>query len=155
MPLREAIAAYLGPSRGVQCKPDQIVIVSGTQQALDLSARVLLDPGDSVLVEEYCYSAARAALIGAGARLVPIKVDDSGLDISAPAASFIECPRGLCYAVASVPTRGHDEFASAGWRCSIGPTARVPGSWKTTMTVNTVTWRDPWRRCKDWIRVAG
>jgi len=86
-PLREAIAAYLGPSRGVQCKPDQIVIVSGTQQALDLAARVLLDPGDSVLVEEYCYSAARAALIGAGARLVPIKVDDSGLDISTPAAS--------------------------------------------------------------------
>lgn len=87
MPLREAIAAYLGPSRGVQCKPDQIVVVSGTQQALDLAARVLLDPGDSVLVEEYCYSAARAALIGAGARLVPGKVDDAGLDISAPAAS--------------------------------------------------------------------
>ena len=42
MPLRGAIAAYLGPSRGVHCKPDQIVIVSGTQQALDLSARVLL-----------------------------------------------------------------------------------------------------------------
>jgi GntR family transcriptional regulator/MocR family aminotransferase len=87
MPLREAIAAYLGPSRGVQCKPDQIVIVSGTQQALDLAARVLMDPGDSILVEEYCYSAARAALIGAGARLVPVKVDTSGLDISAPAAS--------------------------------------------------------------------
>ena len=87
MPLREAIAAYLGPSRGVRCKPDQIVIVSGTQQALDLAARVLLDPGDSVLVEEYCYSAARAALIGAGARLVPVAVDDAGLDVSAPAAS--------------------------------------------------------------------
>ena len=87
MPLREAIAAYLGPSRGVQCKPDQIVIVSGTQQALDLSARVLLDPGDSVLVEEYCYSAARAAFKGAGACLVPVRVDDAGLDISDPAAS--------------------------------------------------------------------
>lgn len=87
MPLREAIAAYLGPSRGVQCKPDQIVIVSGTQQALDLAARVLLDPGDSVLVEEYCYSAARAALIGAGARLVPVKVDDAGLDIFQVASS--------------------------------------------------------------------
>ena len=45
-PLREAIAAYLGPSRGVQCHPDQIVVVSGTQQALDMSARVLFDPGD-------------------------------------------------------------------------------------------------------------
>jgi len=86
-PLREAIAAYLGPSRGVQCKPDQIVIVSGTQQALDVCARVLCDPGDAVLVEEYCYSAARAAFTGAGTCLVPVRVDDAGLDISSPAAS--------------------------------------------------------------------
>ncbi|HKE59472.1 MAG TPA: PLP-dependent aminotransferase family protein [Pyrinomonadaceae bacterium] len=86
-PLREAIAAYLGPSRGVQCNPDQIVIVSGTQQALDLAARVLIDSGDSVLVEEYCYSAAQAALVGAGATLVPVPVDDAGLDISAIATT--------------------------------------------------------------------
>lgn len=85
-PLREAIAAHLGPSRGVHCEPDQVVIVSGTQQALDLAARVLLDRGDSILVEEYCYSAARAALVGAGLRLVPVKVDDAGLDISQSAA---------------------------------------------------------------------
>ena len=87
LPLREAIAAYLGPSRGVQCQPDQIVVVSGTQQALDLAARVLLDTGDPVLVEEYCYSAARAAFNGAGARLVPVKVDEAGLDISDTAAT--------------------------------------------------------------------
>ena len=86
MPLRKAIAAYLGPSRGVQCQPEQIIIVSGTQQALDLAARVLLDAGDSVLVEEHCYPAARAALLGAGASLVPVPVDDAGLDISAGAA---------------------------------------------------------------------
>src|SRR5215813_3287096 len=86
-PLREAIAAYLGPSRGVQCKPDQIVVVSGMQQALDLAARVLIDSGDSVLVEEYCNSAAQAALIGAGAKLVPVPVDDAGLDISAIATT--------------------------------------------------------------------
>jgi GntR family transcriptional regulator / MocR family aminotransferase len=83
LPLREAIAAYLGPSRGVQCKPDQIVIVSGTQQALDLAARILLDDGDSVLVEGYCYDAAQAAFRGAGACLVPVPVDEAGLDISA------------------------------------------------------------------------
>ena len=86
-PLREAIAAYLGPSRGVQCNADQIVIVSGTQQALDLVARVLLDPGDEMLVEEYCYTAARAALVGAGVRLVPVKVDESGFDVADPAVS--------------------------------------------------------------------
>lgn len=71
MPLRQAIAAYLGPSRGVQCEADQIVVVSGTQQALDIAARILLDAGDAVLVEEYCYSAARAAFLGNGASLVP------------------------------------------------------------------------------------
>lgn len=85
-PLREAIAAYLGPSRGVQCHPDQIVIVSGTQQALDLAARILLDAGDPVLVEAYCYTAARAALLGAGACLVPVAVDEAGLDISSSVA---------------------------------------------------------------------
>jgi GntR family transcriptional regulator/MocR family aminotransferase len=86
MPLREAIAAHLGPSRGVQCQPDQIVIVSGAQQALDLAARILFDPGDPVLVEGYCYSAARAALLGAGACLVPVPVDETGLDISSSVA---------------------------------------------------------------------
>jgi GntR family transcriptional regulator / MocR family aminotransferase len=88
-PLREAIAAYLGPSRGVRCKPDQIIIVSGAQQAIDLAARILIDDGDSVLVEEFCYSAARAALLSAGARLGPVPVDESGLNISAAAAKSV------------------------------------------------------------------
>jgi GntR family transcriptional regulator/MocR family aminotransferase len=88
MPLREAIAAYLGPSRGVQCQPDQIVIVSGTQQALDLAARILIDEGDPVLVEGYCYTAAQAALLGSGACLVPVRVDEAGLDISDSVAQF-------------------------------------------------------------------
>src|SRR5262249_18426828 len=82
LPLRVAIAAHLGPSRGVQCQPEQIIIVSGAQQALDLATRILIDPGDAVLVEEYCYSAVRAALLGAGARVVPVAVDDTGLDVS-------------------------------------------------------------------------
>jgi len=81
-PLREAIAAYLGPSRGVHCQPEQIVIVTGTQQVLDLAARILIDAGDPVLVEEYCYTALRTVLLGAGARIVPVSVDDAGMDIS-------------------------------------------------------------------------
>ena len=82
-PLRKAIAAYLGPSRGVRCEPEQIIIVSGTQQAFDLAARVLLDPNDVAFTEEYSYVAANAALIGGGARLVPVPVDEEGLNISA------------------------------------------------------------------------
>jgi len=84
-PLREAIAAYLGPSRGVKCEPDQIIVVSGAQQAIDLAARILIDDRDPVLVEEFCYGAARAALLSAGARLVPVPVDEAGLNISAVA----------------------------------------------------------------------
>ncbi len=85
-PLREAIAAYLGTSRGVRCGPDQVVIVAGSQMALDLSARVLLDPGDTAWVEDPGYLGARGALLGAGIRLVPVPVDAEGLDVAAGVA---------------------------------------------------------------------
>ena len=84
-PLREAIAAYLGAARAVRCRPEQVIVVAGTQQAVDLVARVLLDPGDSVWVEDYGYLAARGALTAAEARLVPVPVDEEGIDVSAGA----------------------------------------------------------------------
>src|SRR4051794_101382 len=86
-PLREAIAGYLGLSRDVRCTAQQVIIVSGSQQALDLIARILLDPGDSAWVEEPGYMGARAALIGAGAHVVPVPVDDEGLDVVSGAAT--------------------------------------------------------------------
>jgi GntR family transcriptional regulator / MocR family aminotransferase len=82
-PLRRAIAAHLATSRGVRCTAEQVVIVTGSQQALDLSARLLLDPGDHVWIEDPGYLGTRAALIAAGAQLVPVPVDDEGLDVSA------------------------------------------------------------------------
>jgi GntR family transcriptional regulator/MocR family aminotransferase len=82
-PLREAIAAYLGLARGVRCGPDQVLVVSGAQAGIDLAARLLLDPGDPVWVEDPGYYGARGALIGAGARLVPVPVDAGGLDLGA------------------------------------------------------------------------
>jgi GntR family transcriptional regulator/MocR family aminotransferase len=82
-PLREAIAAYLGTARGVRCAADQVVVVSGSQQAVDLAARVLLDPGDAAWVEDPGYLGARGALQGAGIRLIPVPVDAEGLDIQA------------------------------------------------------------------------
>ena len=81
-PLREAIAGYLGASRAVRCVPEQVIVVSGSQQALDLAARVLLDPGDAVWVEDPGYMGARGALSGAGARLVPVPVDGEGLGVA-------------------------------------------------------------------------
>lgn len=82
-PLRRVISEHLGPARAVRCEPGQIIIVSGSQQALDLCARVLLDPGDAAWVEDPGYRGARAALIGAGARPVPVPVDAQGLDVEA------------------------------------------------------------------------
>jgi GntR family transcriptional regulator/MocR family aminotransferase len=79
-PLREAIAAYLATSRGVHCHPDQVIIVSGSQQALDLAARILLDPGDVAWIEDPGYLGARAALQAAGVRLIPLPVDQEGLN---------------------------------------------------------------------------
>ena len=79
--LREAIATRLRRLRGVAAGPERIVIVNGTQQALDLISRVLLNPGDLVLIEDPHYTGARYAFMTAGAELVPSSVDDHGLHV--------------------------------------------------------------------------
>jgi len=78
--LREAVAGYLGASRGVACSPEHIVIVSGVQQALDLVARLVVRPGDPVWIEDPGYGGAVAVFRNAGATVVPVRVDDDGLD---------------------------------------------------------------------------
>ncbi len=82
-PLRQAIAAYLGAARAVTCAPEQVIIVSGAQQALDLTARVLIDPDDTVWTENPGYPGLRGALIAGGARLIPVPVDAEGLSVAA------------------------------------------------------------------------
>lgn len=82
-PLREAIAAHIGITRGVHCSPDQIIITAGSQGAIDLAARVLLDPGDAVWVEDPGYLGARGALLVAEAALAPVPVDAEGIDVEA------------------------------------------------------------------------
>lgn len=81
--LREALVDYLRRSRGVHATVPQVFIVSGTQHALDLTARLLLDPGDRVLVEEPCYQMARQVFQGYGAQVVPVGVDQDGLMVEA------------------------------------------------------------------------
>ena len=80
---RETIAAYLRTSRGVRCEASQILVVNGSQQALDLSARVLLDPGSPVWVEDPGYEWLRHNLQLAGAKLIPVPVDEAGLQVAA------------------------------------------------------------------------
>src|SRR4029079_10295447 len=67
--LQEAIASYIKVARGVRCSPEQIVVTTGAQVALDLLARLLLDPGDTAWVEQPGYYGAHAAFVAAGARL--------------------------------------------------------------------------------------
>jgi GntR family transcriptional regulator/MocR family aminotransferase len=87
---RQAVAAYLRTARAVRCEAEQIMVVSGSQQALEITARVVVDPGQSVWVEEPGYSGAHDALAMAGARLVPVPIDGGGLDA---AAGIARCPR--------------------------------------------------------------
>lgn len=78
--LRAALCNHLREFRGVEAVPDQIIITSSAQGALDLLARALVDPGDAVWIEEPGYLGARAAFLGVGADLVPVPVDSQGLD---------------------------------------------------------------------------
>jgi GntR family transcriptional regulator / MocR family aminotransferase len=77
--LRESICAYLQRARAVICDPSQVIIVNGSQQGLDLVARVLLEPGQRVIIEEPQYQGTRQILRAAGARLIPVPVDHEGL----------------------------------------------------------------------------
>jgi GntR family transcriptional regulator / MocR family aminotransferase len=105
-PLREAIAGYLGSSRGVNCSPDQIAVVSGVQQGLDILCRAVLKPGDAVWIEDPGYFGATAAFRNAGAKIIPVPVDDDGLALakanrlcSRPKAAYVtpahQCPSGV------------------------------------------------------------
>jgi GntR family transcriptional regulator/MocR family aminotransferase len=82
-PLREAVADYLNSSRGVKCTADQVLIVSGAQEALDRTARVLLNPGEPVWVEVPGYPGAAAVFRAVGARICRVPVDSEGLSVEA------------------------------------------------------------------------
>jgi GntR family transcriptional regulator/MocR family aminotransferase len=93
-PLRRAVSDYLRMARGVRCDEEQVIITAGSQQALDLIVRVLLDPGDVAWVEDPGYTGVRAILAGAGMQIAPVPVDAEGLDIAAaqqrqPAARLV------------------------------------------------------------------
>jgi GntR family transcriptional regulator/MocR family aminotransferase len=81
--LQRAIAAHLRRSRLVDCDASQVIVVNGSQQALDLVARVLIEPGDRVAIEDPSYEGTREVLHAAGARLRGVRVDRDGIDPSA------------------------------------------------------------------------
>jgi len=80
-PLRQAVAAYLNTSRGVKCSSEQVLIISGVQEALERAAHLLLDPGDPVWMEDPGYPGADIVFRAVGATVHPVPVDDEGLDL--------------------------------------------------------------------------
>ena len=80
-PLRERVAEHIAVTRGIHCTTDQVIVTSGAQQAFDLLFRLLLDPGDKAWIEEPGYLDVRAALVAAGAELVPVPVDRDGINV--------------------------------------------------------------------------
>jgi GntR family transcriptional regulator / MocR family aminotransferase len=123
---REAVARYLRTARGVQCSPEQIMATSGSQQALELVARVLLDPGSPVWIEEPSYWGARHALHIAGARLVPVPVDEEGLDV---AAGIARCPQPRAVFVTPSHQFPLGATMSASRRLQLLDCARHAGAW--------------------------
>ena len=82
LPFRTAIAEYLGAVRAVRCEASQILVTTGSQQGLQIAAHVLLDPKDRVWMEEPGYNGAHQALEMAGADVIPVPVDQEGLDVA-------------------------------------------------------------------------
>ncbi|HEU5169414.1 MAG TPA: PLP-dependent aminotransferase family protein [Gemmatimonadales bacterium] len=124
--LREAIADHVQAVRGTRCTADQVIVVAGAQQGLDLTCRLLLDPGDHVWMEEPGYPGARSALLAAGARINPARVDSEGLDVDA--AKRQAGSARLAYVTPShqyplgVPMSLPRRLALLGW-------ARAAGAW--------------------------
>jgi len=79
--LRRALASYLSRARGVRCEPEQVIVTYGSQQAIDLTTRVLVDPDDLVVIEEPHYTGLSLRFAAAGARVLAIPVDEDGLQV--------------------------------------------------------------------------
>jgi len=124
--LREAVAGYLRTARAVRCEADQVMITGGSQPALDLAARVLLDDDAAAWVEEPGYFGIRKVLALAGVRAVPVPVDEGGIDV---AAGIALAPR----ARAAFVTPSHQfplgVTMSASRRLQLLDWARRTGAW--------------------------
>jgi GntR family transcriptional regulator/MocR family aminotransferase len=123
---REAICDYLRTARGVQAEPEQIMIVSGSQQALQIAANVLLDPGDSVWMEEPGYRLARNVFTAAGCRPIPVPVDEEGLHV---AAGIKRCAEARAAYVTPSHQYPLGSTMSAGRRLQLLQWAQLHGSW--------------------------
>ena len=141
--LRTALQGYLWRARAIGCTPDQIVIVNGSQQGLDLCARLLIDPGDPFVIENPGYLLARQAFAAAGGAALPIPVDDQGIGTDdLPAARLAYVTPSHQFPLGSV-------LAAARRRALLAWAARTGACViEDDDAANTVTTSRPFRRCR-------
>ena len=124
LPLREAIADYLGTVRAVRCDSSQVLITTGSQQGLQLCAQVLLNENEELCVEDPGYPGARLAFAAAGARIVPVAVDQEGMSVeelmrSAPQARAVYITPSHQYPLGMVMSAGR-RMRLLNWAASSG-----------------------------------
>jgi GntR family transcriptional regulator/MocR family aminotransferase len=124
--LRQAICAYLRTARAVRCDPHQVMVVTGSQQALEITTRVLLDGRSAAWVEEPGYWLTRQVLTAAGCRPVPIRVDNEGLDV---ALAVKKCRKAKAAFVAPSHQYPLGATMSASRRLQLLAWAQTSGSW--------------------------
>ncbi|MDD1977517.1 MULTISPECIES: MocR-like pyridoxine biosynthesis transcription factor PdxR [Pseudomonas] len=100
--LRQAIAEYVFDARGIDCSAQQVVIVSGAQQAFNLLAMLLLNPDDPVWMEDPGHIAARIAFQAHGCQVIPVRIDDQGINVQ---QGIADCPDARL--VFTTPSRQH------------------------------------------------
>ena len=123
---REAICTYLRTARAVHCEPRQVMVVSGSQQALEIAARVLLGKGSALWVEDPGYRLARNVFQSAGCRLIPVPVDEDGLVVS---TGIKRCPKARAAYVTPSHQYPLGATMSAGRRMQLLNWAQSAGSW--------------------------
>jgi GntR family transcriptional regulator/MocR family aminotransferase len=124
--LRHAIANYLKTARSVRCAPEHVLIVNGSQQALEITVRVLLDPGARVWIEEPCYRLARDVFKLNGCEPVPVSVDEEGLDV---AAGITKCRNARAAFVSPSHQFPLGVTMSASRRFQLIEWAQISGAW--------------------------
>lgn len=124
--LRQEIAAYLRTARAVRCEAGQIMIINGSQQALEITSRVLLDPDCSVWMEEPGYGFARTVFRLSGSRIVPVPVDGEGLNV---AEGMKRCPDARAAVVSPSHQYPLGATMSASRRVQLIEWAQAAGAW--------------------------
>ena len=110
LPLREALVAWMA-RRGIAAKAEQVLVTTGSQQGFDLVLRVMIDPGDTVLVERPTYTTALQALRHAGARVITVGTDADGLDVT-ELETVLAANRASIKALYTLPTFGNPTGAT-------------------------------------------